>query len=280
MLSEEEKEEFEHIKKRAEFVIKNIMGTNVFTTYDVHCVNTLIDIIEKQQKELNSLKEIEQLHKEENGKLRVEFEKIYEDNLTLAQELEQEKEKNKKLEEKYKRLSIEAQATAFEDDNIDTEGLLRVLLKQGEITLNEKGEYQRKDFDWEENMMQLGLMKKREKTFYIPDDECLDEYTKQLESQLKEYDELKRIFRERNITNETMYDGFCRLFDEVNELKEKNKDLTKQLNGAFDRGFISKDKIRAKVIQVKDRPVKDEFITATQGKLNTIIVLEELLEEK
>lgn len=45
-----------------------------------------------------NLKKIEKSHKEENGKLRVEFEKVYEDNLTLAHELEQEKEKNKELE--------------------------------------------------------------------------------------------------------------------------------------------------------------------------------------
>lgn len=54
---------------------------------------------------------------------------------------------NKELKEKYKRLSIEAQATAFDDENKDAEGLLRVLLKQGEIILDEKGYYQRKDFD-------------------------------------------------------------------------------------------------------------------------------------
>ena len=45
-----------------------------------------------------NLKEIEKSHQEENGKLRVEFEKVYEDNLTLANELEQEKEKNKEYE--------------------------------------------------------------------------------------------------------------------------------------------------------------------------------------
>lgn len=53
----EEKKELEHIKKRAEFVTKNIMGTNIFTTYDVHCVNTLIEIIEKQQKQIEQEKE-------------------------------------------------------------------------------------------------------------------------------------------------------------------------------------------------------------------------------
>lgn len=71
-------------------------------------IELILNLIEKQQKELDSLKEIEKSHKEENGKLRVEFEKVYEDNLTLAHELEQEKEKNKELkkyEEAYKLLS-------------------------------------------------------------------------------------------------------------------------------------------------------------------------------
>ena len=36
---------------------------------------------------------------------------------------------------------------------------------------------------------------------------------------------------------------------------------------------------KEKVIEVKNRLVKDEFITSTQGKLNTIIDLESLLEE-
>ena len=37
-------------------------------------IQLMIDSIEKQQKELNNLKEIEKSHKEENGKLRVELE--------------------------------------------------------------------------------------------------------------------------------------------------------------------------------------------------------------
>lgn len=56
---------------------------------------TIKNLIENQQKELNNLKEIEQQHKEENGKLRVEFEKVYEDNLTLAHELEDKQIWNK-----------------------------------------------------------------------------------------------------------------------------------------------------------------------------------------
>lgn len=136
----------------------------------------------------------------------------------------------KEIQEKYKRLSIEAQATAFDDVNKDTEGLLRVLLKQGEITLDENGYYQRRDFDWEENMFMLGLMKKREKNFYIPDDECLDEYTKQLESQLKEYNEIKEIFKKYYVfPNETIYDGCIKMQDEIDKLKEENKKIKQQL---------------------------------------------------
>ena len=40
------------------------------------------------------------------------------------------------------------------------------------------------------------------------------------------------------------------------------------------------DKIKAKTIEIKNRPVKDEFITASQGKLNTIIDMESLLEKE
>lgn len=40
------------------------------------------------------------------------------------------------------------------------------------------------------------------------------------------------------------------------------------------------DKIKEKVIKIKNKPVKDEFITASQGKLDTIIEIESLLERK
>lgn len=136
-----------------------------------------------------------------------------------------ELEKFEKLKEDYKRLSIEAQATAFDEDNQDTETLMRVLLKQNQISL-ENGEYKRKDFDWEENLCKLGLMKKREKTFYIPDEECLDEYTKQLESQLKEYTEIKEIFKKYYVfNNETIYDGCIKMQDEIDNYKELSKIL-------------------------------------------------------
>ncbi len=75
-MNEEEKKNLEHIKKRAEYVSKNILGTNIFTTYDVHCVNILIEIIEKQQKEIIDLKQINEEHRKLNGKLREEINKL------------------------------------------------------------------------------------------------------------------------------------------------------------------------------------------------------------
>jgi hypothetical protein len=171
----------------------------------------------------------------------------------------------KQEKEKYKRLSIEAQATAFMDCNKDTETLMRVLLKQGQIKL-ENGMYKRQDFDWEKNLMMLGLMKKREKTFYLPDEENINEYTKQLENQLQEYNKLKEIFSKRNITNETMYDGFCRLEE---ELEKKNKIIelmTKHLcdviysddNASLLPFYNSDDNLEEKVKKYFERKAEDE----------------------
>ena len=47
-----------------------------------------------------------------------------------------------------------------------------------------------------------------------------------------------------------------------------------------EKNYIHKDIIRKNVIRIKNTPVKDMFITMTQAKLNTIIELEKLLEEK
>jgi hypothetical protein len=99
MLSEEEKKAVERFEN---LYIKDFNGEPI-TTDDrlsyFECA-LITNSIEKLEQEINTLKEIEQAHKEENGKLRVEFEKVYEDNLTLAKELEQEKEKHKENKEK------------------------------------------------------------------------------------------------------------------------------------------------------------------------------------
>lgn len=115
-LIENQQKELEHYKRLAEM---NLKDSEEFkkNMCEHRCIlnNQIMELTE----ELNNLKEIEKSHKEENGKLRVEYEKVYEDNLTLANELEQEKasnkfdkglygllmkekEKNKELEEKLK----------------------------------------------------------------------------------------------------------------------------------------------------------------------------------
>ena len=62
---------------------------------------------------------------------------------------------------------------------------------------------------------------------------------------------------------------------EVEELREINECLHDSAEN-----YIPKDRVIEKVIEIKDRPVKDEFITATQSKLNTIIDIESLLNEE
>lgn len=47
---------------------------------------------------------------------------------------------------------------------------------------------------------------------------------------LKEYNEIKEIFKKYYVMgNETMYDGCCKMQDEIDELKEENKELKQQL---------------------------------------------------
>lgn len=97
MLSEEEKKAIKRIEKH---LIERLNKYEAYSDcldlqsyYRNGDIKILLNLIEKQQKELNSLKEIEKSHQEENGKLRVE--------------LEQEKEKNKELEKLVFRFSQE-----------------------------------------------------------------------------------------------------------------------------------------------------------------------------
>lgn len=73
---------------------------------------------------------------------------------------------------------------------------------------------------------------------------------------------------------------------EIEEFKYKYSDekirntIIKRYSEVIEKDYVSKDKIRAKTIEIKNRQVKDEFITASQGKLNTIIDMESLLEKE
>ena len=105
-MSEEENKVLEYFKNNQVFDIE------VAFNY----IPILLNIIEELQTKVDTgiemikeLKEIEKSHKEENGKLRVEFEKVYEDNLTLAHELEQEKERNNNLIKQLQEQNTEIQ---------------------------------------------------------------------------------------------------------------------------------------------------------------------------
>lgn len=78
MLSEEEKKAVEIVKKITEDDLLNYWEG---PEEPYNALQVVLNLLENQQKELNNLKEIEQSHQEENGKLRIE--------------LEQEKEKHK-----------------------------------------------------------------------------------------------------------------------------------------------------------------------------------------
>ena len=90
----------------------------------------------------------------------------------------------------------------------------------------------------------------------------------------------------KNATRKKDKEAIETLLTAYEKEKEKNKLLEENYSSAhedinwFCENYIHKDKIIAKVMEIKDRPIKDEFITATQGKLNTIIDIESLLDEE
>lgn len=80
-----------------------------------------------------------------------------------------------------------------------------------------------------------------------------------------------------------------KLREENNILRKENEILLKQVHSYQDyfgnppcyddSKYIHKNVVLKLIEEVKDRKVEDMFITATQGKLNTIIDLERLLNE-
>lgn len=47
----------------------------------------------------------------------------------------------------------------------------------------------------------------------------------------------------------------------------------------FEKDCISKDRIREKIEEIKNKKAEDMFITSTESELNTIFALEDLLKE-
>lgn len=96
--------------------------------------------------------------------------------------------------DKLVKIAIE---TAFDTYNKDTEILLRRLLALKRIELKD-GLYTRNPLDFEEYFRIDGIEYDREKMFFIEDDK-VDEYTKQLETKVKNLEEkVKEVTDERN----------------------------------------------------------------------------------
>lgn len=136
-MNEEEKKAIEELKKQYR------LSTNVdCITTDIRnkYAQIILNLIEKQQKELNNLKEIEQHHKADNGLLRQELDMQIEHNKELeatlkqtqdswfedTQKLEQEKEKNKEYE---KQLDLD-----YVDKNYISKDKLKFILSKLNIS--------------------------------------------------------------------------------------------------------------------------------------------------
>ena len=90
------------------------------------------------------------------------------------------------LRNMYKNLVYIATETAFDEANQNTEFLLRTLLLQHRINFNEESK-QYQNPNWDKSFEVNGIKFEKEKIYLINEDR-VDEYTKQLEYQLKEKD--------------------------------------------------------------------------------------------
>ena len=110
------------------------------------------------------------------------------------------------LRNMYKNLVYIATETAFDEANQNTEFLLRTLLLQHRINFNEESK-QYQNPNWDKNFEVNGIKFEKEKTYLINEDR-VDEYTKQLEYQLKEKDkkitELENMLKSVNKLEDNM----------------------------------------------------------------------------
>ena len=137
------------------------------------------------------------------------------------------------LRNMYKDLVYITTETAFDEANHDTEFLLRTLLLQHRINFNEESK-QYQNLNWDKSCEINGIKFEKEKTYLINEDR-VDEYTKQLEYQLKEKDkkitELENMLKpvlDLNIPINTLINEFERLNElednmEISKLKSKDK---------------------------------------------------------
>ena len=110
------------------------------------------------------------------------------------------------LRNMYKDLVYIATETAFDEANQNTEFLLRTLLLQHRINFNEESK-QYQNPNWDKNFEVNGIKFEKEKIYLINEDR-VDEYTKQLEYQLKEKDkkitELENMLKSVNKLEDNM----------------------------------------------------------------------------
>lgn len=164
-MTEKEKETIEDCKELVQELKqhkdKDFIGRLYYRNKPVEDIlSVLLNLIEKQQKEQNSLKEIEQLHKEENGKLRFELEKITSEKSIgehqykeLLRDLDEEKEKNNALKKHQKQYL------------------------DGELITAKQGKFFEKMI--KENYISKDKIKEKiEQAKQKADDDNLDEYTK------------------------------------------------------------------------------------------------------
>ncbi len=134
------------------------------------------------------------------------------------------------LRNMYKDLVYIATEIAFDEVNRDTEFLLRILLLQHRINFDEESK-QYQNPNWDKSCEVNGIKFEKEKTYLINEDR-VDEYTKQLEYQLKEKNkkitELENMLKpilELNIPIETLVKEYERL----NDLEDETDILKKLL---------------------------------------------------
>ena len=110
------------------------------------------------------------------------------------------------LRNMYKNLVYIATETAFDEANQNTEFLLRTLLLQHRINFNEESK-QYQNPNWDKEFEINGIKFEKEK-IYLIDEDRVDEYTKQLEYQLKEKDkkitELENMLKSVNKLEDNM----------------------------------------------------------------------------
>lgn len=110
------------------------------------------------------------------------------------------------LRNMYKNLVYIATETAFDEANQNTEFLLRTLLLQHRINFNEESK-QYQNPNWDKEFEINGIKFEKEKIYLINEDR-VDEYTKQLEYQLKEKDkkitELENMLKPVNKLKDNM----------------------------------------------------------------------------